>query len=377
MQKYKIALSAASGIEGAVKIELKRLKIEPKPFINGIMSIEGDSQMVARLNMFLRTADRVYIEVASFRAESFDELFENTKNIEWESYVERQGKILINGKSHKSKLYAVSASQSIIQKAISVRLCEKYRLNRLSETGAEYKIEFSIYEDEVKIYLNTSGVGLHKRGYRNLVGVAPLRETLASAMLIYSNFRYEAPLIDPFCGSGTIPIEAGLMALNIASGKFREFDYQKWQTFDNSAYRLAYEEAIDGEVSRNIDILGSDIDSKAIALSKKHLKNAGLGERIKFKTCAVKDLKITTANGAIVTNAPYGERVLDKESVKEVYKDLRKIYSGLNNFSLHLLTSHPSFERTFGKSADKNRKLYNANKECKMYSYYNKRIKNL
>ena len=373
MEKLELTVTCASGVETACKKEIGKIcAIEPPLSLNGAMSFTGDALTVARLNMFLRTADRVYIKLAVFKATTFDQLFESVKSISFERFISKNGKITVNGKSRKSTLYALSASQSIIKKAIVERLCNYYGLLKLPETEERYDIEFVIFEDTVTLLLNTTGEGLHKRGYRDLVWKAPIRENLASAMLFYSRFDYNKPLADIFCGSGTILIEGAMMSLNIAPGKLRRFDYQNWNWFDKTLYFKAKEEALSKELDKKIDVFGSDIDKKAISLAKHHIENAGLKDKIKLKCLSVKEFFTAEKCGTIVTNAPYGERSLDKDSVQTAYKDLRYAYDRLDGWSLHLITSFPEFERVFGKRADKNRKLYNADKECRFYSYYAK-----
>jgi putative N6-adenine-specific DNA methylase len=369
--KVDVTLSVASGVESVLKKELIRLNIEPKPAINGAITFNGSLLDVARCNINLRTADRVYIKLAEFIAYSFDELFEGVIEITWERYVDINGKILVNGKCVKSKLFSISDCQKIVKKAIVVRLQDKYKQGRLLEDGENYSIEFSIFKDVVSILLNTSGVGLHKRGYRDLVGIAPIKETLASALLLMSDYYYKNPFLDPFCGSGTIAIECAKIALNIAGGIGRTFDFNKWTGFDKKIFDEAYTQALDNEKrDREVEIFASDIDKKAIELAEHHAEKAGLKGKIKFSKKDVKNLSSTLSNGTIVTNPPYGERVYDRMEAEECYKGLRKAYDNLDNWSLFLITSHNRFEKIFGKKCDRERKLYNSNKECRYYYYY-------
>ena len=369
--KVDVTLSVASGVEAVLKKELIRLNIEPKPAINGAITFNGTLLDVARCNINLRTADRVYIKLAEFSAYSFDELFSGVKEIPWERYLHINGKILVNGKCVKSKLFSISDCQKIVKKAIVVRLQDKYKQGRLLEDGENYSIEFSIFKDVVSILLNTSGVGLHKRGYRDLVGIAPIKETLASALLLMSDYYYKNPFLDPFCGSGTIAIECAKIALNIAGGIGRTFDFNKWTGFDKKIFDEAYTQALDNEKrDREVEIFASDIDKKAIELAEHHAERAGLKGKIKFSRRDVKNVSNTLSNGTIVTNPPYGERVYDKMEAEECYKGLRKAYDNLDNWSLFLITSHNKFEKIFGKKCDRERKLYNSNKECRYYYYY-------
>ncbi len=374
--KFDISVTCASGIEHALKSELKRLGYGEVPADNGTFTFSGNDFDVCRLNVNLRTADRVYVKLKSFPAETFDMLFDGVYSIRWEDFFPKDAKIIVDGKCVKSKLFAISASQSIVKKAIVKRLCGKYKLNSLSEDGEEYRIEFSIFKDVASIYINTSGVGLHKRGYRSLVGIAPIKETLASAMLLYSDFYYKNPFLDPFCGSGTIAIEAGNIALNIAPSLRRKFAFNYWQNFRKEAFDKAVEEALDNEKrDRKVEIFGSDIDSKAIKLANFHCEKAGLKDVIKFKTLSVKDFCSDLQNGTIVTNPPYGERVIGKKEAESCYQDFGTMYKKLKGWSAFIITSNNSFERNFGIKADRTKKLYNSEKECKYYYYYGKKEK--
>ena len=357
--KCEITVTCASGIEKVLKSELARVGYNDVPAINGALTFSGDLNAVAKCNLNLRTADRVYIKIASFQAEDFDCLYEGCKGVRWEDYLPIDAKILVNGKSVKSKLFALSACQSIVKKAIVDRLGEKYKINRLAENGLDYAIEFSIYKDQVTLLLNTSGAGLHKRGYRDLVGIAPIKETLASGLLLLSDFYYKNPFADPFCGSGTIAVEAGLIALNIAPGIFRSFAFNGWKNFDKRIFDLAVEEARDKEQrDRSVSIYGSDIDPKAIKLAKRHAERAGLKEKIIFDVCDVKNFDISEKCGTMVTNPPYGERVYDKEEAEQCYRNLGKVYKNLEDWSLFVITSAKNFERQFGKRADRESRYY-------------------
>ncbi len=369
--KFNITLTVASGVESVLKKELIRLGYPSAPAVNGAITFEGDAEAVARCNVNLRTADRVYIKLAEFCALSFDELFEGVKSIAWERYVDLHGKILVNGKCVKSTLFSVGDCQKIIKKAIVVKLGEKHSISRLPEDGYDYRVEFSVFKDNVSILLNTSGEGLHKRGYRDLVGIAPIKETLASAMVLMSDYYYQKPFADPFCGSGTIAIETARVALNIAGGIGRKFDFMLWKGFDKYAYNNAFNEAKDKEIKdRKVEIFASDIDKKAIMLAKRHAERAGVLDKINFSVCDVKYFSSKLKNGTIVTNPPYGERVYDKKEAEECYKSLRKAFDCLDNWSLFLITSERKFEKIFGKKCDRDRKLYNSNRECRLYHYY-------
>lgn len=374
-EKLNITITCASGVEKVTKSELKRLGYEDCPAINGALSFSGSPIDLARCNLNLRTADKVYIKVGEFGAITFDELFDGVKSIRWEDYLPEDARIVVNGKCVKSKLFAISACQSIVKKSIVSRLCEKYGANRLLEDGADYEVHFSVFKDVVSLCINTSGVGLHKRGYRDLVGIAPIKETLASSLLLLSDFYKERPFADPFCGSGTIVIEATKIALNIAGNVGRRFAFNDWKNFDKKLFDDALSEAKDKE-NRNFkpEIFGSDIDPKAVKLAKHHAERAGLDKYIRFDTCDVKNFKSDLKNGTIVTNPPYGERVYDIKEAEQCYKSLGSAVKALEGWSTFVITSAKNFEKHFGKKADRERKLYNSNRECKFYYYYGKRV---
>lgn len=372
--KFLITVTCASGIERVLKTELERQGIQSVPAVNGALTFLGGKEEIAKCNLNLRTADRVYIKVAEFVALDFDCLFEGTKNAEWENFIPSDARVIVNGKCVKSQLFAVSACQSIIKKAISDRLGQKYNIKHLPENGADYSVEFSIFKDTVSLYINTSGKGLHKRGYRDLVGIAPIKETLASALVLLSDFYKARPFADLFCGSGTIVIEATKIAMNIAGGKGRTFAFNDWKNFDKTVFERVYEQAVDLE-RRDIplEIFASDIDPKAIQLAKRHAQRAGVYDKIQFSVADVKNFKTELKNGTIVTNPPYGERVYDIKEAEACYKSLGRVYRELDGWSAFVITSAKGFEKHFGKRADRERKLYNSNKECKYYYYYGKR----
>lgn len=372
---YKnITVTCASGSEKVLKSELERLGYQSAPAINGAITFEGDISAVARCNINLRTADRVYVKLATFTAETFDDLFEGVKKIAWADVIPKDGKILVNGKCVKSKLFAVSACQSIVKKAIIERLSKTHHTSLFTEKGATYGVEFSIFKDQVDVYLNTSGVGLHKRGYRDMVGIAPIKETLASSLLLMSDFYYKRPFADPFCGSGTLVIEGAKIALNIAPNLDRTFDFCEWKNFDKRIYERAVLEAKDKEArDRRIEFYGSDVDAKAIKLAKHHAERAGLLDRIKFEVKDVANFTSQYRYGTIVTNPPYGERVYDIEQANECYQNFGKAMQNLPDWSVFVITSAKGFVRRFGKKPDREKKIFNSNKECRYYFYYGKK----
>ncbi|MBQ4097881.1 MAG: class I SAM-dependent RNA methyltransferase [Clostridia bacterium] len=370
-EKLDITITCASGVEKVVKSELVRLGYDNVPAINGGFSLSGSKLDVARLNINLRAADRVYIKLKEFPVLTFDDLFDGVKSINWENYICSDGKVLVNGKCVKSKIFAISACQSIVKKAIVERLVGRFGGSRMIEVGSLYEVEFSIFKDVCSVYLNTSGAGLHKRGYRDLVGIAPIKETLASSLVLLSDFYKDRPFADPFCGSGTIAIEAARIALNIAGGIGRRFAFCDWENFEDKYFDLAFTEAKDKE-TRNIklDFLASDIDPKAVKLAKRHAERAGVLDKIRFEVKDVKNFSTDLKYGTIVTNPPYGERVYDIKEAEGCYKGLRTAYDKLCGWSAFIITSAKNFEKSFGKRADRERKLYNSNKECRYYYYY-------
>lgn len=366
----KICVTSASGVEAVTKREIYRLLGKDAPAINGRLCFEGDWEDVARCNMFLRTANRVGIVLGEFNAETFDDLFEGIKNIAFEQFLPSDGKIIVSAKNVLSKLFATSATQSISKKAICQRLLDKYKITSLPETGERYKIEVAILKDHATVTLDTSGEGLHRRGYRGLVGEAPLKETLASAIIQLSVWNPSRPLADVFCGSGTIPIEATLIALNIASGKNRDFDFIGWQTFDKAIYQRVKEEALDLEtIEREVRISGFDIDENQLKLARKHAKLAGVEKYIHFQRADMRDFSSRFSHGIIISNPPYGERLCDRKEIEGLYRDYGKMVKSLDDWCAYTLTSVTDFERLFGKKADKKRKLYNGKLECNLFSH--------
>lgn len=372
--KLELTVTCASGTESVLKKEIERLGYGNNPAENGAISFSADAYAVAEANINLRTAERVYIKVAEFDAYTFDDIFDGIVALPWENYIPEDGKLYINGKCVKSKIFAVSDTQRIINKAVAVRLCEKYGVCRLPESGAVYEIDFSLFKDKLSVLINTSGTGLHKRGYRDMVGIAPIKETLASALLFMSDFYYKRPFRDPFCGSGTFVIEAAQIALNVAPNMNRTFAFNQWQNFDAESYEKAIEKARDNvKRDREIDFAGSDIDPKAVKLAKRHAARAGLADKISFSVCDACNFEPQVSFGTIVTNPPYGIRVYDKEEAESCYRGIGKALREYPEWSAFVVTAAKNFEKNFGRRADRNRKIYNSDKECKYYYYYGKK----
>ncbi len=368
---YELVITTAFGVESVTKRELRRMGVEDPKAIEGSILVNGTDRDIARFNMGLRTGERVYIKLASFYADTFDMLFDGTKEIAWEEYLTADAKIVVNGKSKKSTLYALSSCQSIIKKAILVRLMQKRRQHTFEESGATYTVEFTINDNQVTLLLDTSGKGLHKRGYRDLVAPAQMKETLASAIVSLSDMRWERPFIDPFCGCGTFVIEAALSALCIAPGKNRDFDFLHWSFFPKKEYREALQEALDQEkLDREIHFCGYDIDPEVIKLALHHAKNAGIEDKVHFQVRDVRELSSRFSEGVLCCDPPYGKRLGDTKGAKELTKILGERYRALGQgWSCYVVSAVPDFERHFGKTAAKNRKFFNANELCRLYCY--------
>lgn len=367
----EICVTSASGIEAVTKRELyKIIGKEDLSAINGRIKFEGDESDVAKCNLNLRTGNRVEIVLGGFKAETFDDLFEGIKAIPFEEYIDRDGKIIVSAKSVQSKLFAYSAIQSVSKKAICERLCKKFGVNELNESGARYKIEVAALKDYVTVTLDTSGDGLHRRGYRGLVGEAPLKETLAAALVELSVWNKSRPLADLFCGTGTIPIEACMIALNIPAGLNRSFDFQNWKRFDKKIFDRAAEEAKANIVTdADLRISGFDIDDKQLKLARKHAELAGVDKYIHFQRADMRDFSSRFSHGVIISNPPYGERLSDRKEVEKLYRDYGKKVASLGDWCAYTLTPVDDFERLFGKKADKKRKIYNGKIECCYYSH--------
>lgn len=367
----EICVTSASGIEAVTKRELyKIIGKENLSAINGRIKFEGDESDVAKCNLNLRTGNRVEIVLGGFKAETFDDLFDGVKSIPFEEYIDRDGKIIVSAKSVQSKLFAYSAIQSVSKKAICERLCKKYGVNELNESGARYKIEVAALKDYVTVTLDTSGDGLHRRGYRGLVGEAPLKETLAAALVELSVWNKSRPLADLFCGTGTIPIEACMIALNIPAGLNRGFDFQNWKCFDKKIFDRAAEEAKANIVTdADLRISGFDIDDKQLKLARKHAELAGVDKYIHFQRADMRDFSSRFSHGVIISNPPYGERLSDRKEVEKLYRDYGKKVASLDDWCAYTLTPVDDFERLFGKKADKKRKIYNGKIECCYYSH--------
>lgn len=376
MKTYSLIATAAAGIESLVATELKEhgYKTETE---NGRVRFEGTARDIAFTNLWLRTADRIKISYGEFTAKSFETLFDQTYALPWEDILPLDAEFPVSGKSIKSTLFSVPNCQRIVKKAISKRLMDYYhRRQHLPETGALYPIEVSILKDHVILTLDTTGSSLFKRGYRMDKGGAPLKENMAAALVKLTTWRPDRPLYDPTCGSGTILIEAALIGHNIAPGLNREFTAEKWTMLNPEVWPIVREEArevIDHDIE--LDIYGTDIDHRMIEIAKANAKKAGVGDSIRFKQMQLKDFSTETEFGILISNPPYGDRLLDEEEVQKLYRQMGDLYRQMPTWSKYILTSDETFEQHYGARATKKRKLYNGALKVDYYQYWGIRPK--
>ena len=370
MEHLELAVPTLFGLEGLCADELRRLGLSDVRAENGRVLCAARPADIPRVNLNLRTGERALVLLGSFPAGDFDALFEGVRALPWEDFLPRDAAFPVKGHCLNSALHAVPACQSIVKKAVAARLGAKYGLEQLPETGSLYQIQFAIMKDTASLYLDTTGAGLHKRGYRAVGVVAPLRETLAAAMVMLSKYRGRDPFCDPFCGSGTIAIEAALIAKNRAPGLDRSFSAQKWGFVPASAWMEAADEAMDKEFDGDYDIWGGDIDPKAVAIARSNAEKAGVEDLVRFEVADALSFRRETPYGRIVTNPPYGERIMEKREAEELYRGFGRAFRALpDGWTLSLLSSHTEFERTFGRNADRKRKLYNGMLKCDLFLY--------
>jgi putative N6-adenine-specific DNA methylase len=369
--KFTLIATAAFGLESLVAEELRGLGYTDLMVENGKVIFRGDELAICRANLWLRQADRVLVQVGQFEARTFDELFDQTKALPWEEWLPVDAAFPVQGKSVKSTLFSVSDCQAIVKKAIVEKLKGKYRQNWFAETGPSYPVEVALLKDVVTLTIDTSGKGLHKRGYRKLVGRAPLKETLAAAMITLSRWHPERVLIDPFCGSGTIPIEAALIGLNIAPGLKRDFTAENWPNLPQQFWEKARTEAQDLiRKDVKLDLAGYDIDKEVLSLARYHAREAGVDKYIHFQERSFADFSTKKKYGYIICNPPYGERLEDKRSVRSLYKQMGQVLQKLDTWSFYVLTASDDFEKFFGRKANKNKKLYNGMIKCYYYQFF-------
>jgi putative N6-adenine-specific DNA methylase len=370
MSQYKITATAAFGLESVVARELKNLGYKNLTTENGRVSFTGDKTDIARCNIWLRCADRVLIELASFSAKDFEELFQGTKSVEWEKFLPEDAFIHVKGKSIKSTLHSVPGCQSIVKKAIIESMKRKYNRETFPEDGERYRIEIALLKDSASLTVDTSGEGLHKRGYRTKAGEAPLRETLAAAIVLLSRWGPERVLADPLCGSGTIPIEAALIGRNIAPGLRRSFASESWKEVPSHIWKKLRREAEDAMNYREMTILGSDMDKRSIQAAMDNAERAGVGDGVTFQKKSLAEFSSKKKYGCVITNPPYGVRVDAGEGAGGLSRELGEVLGRLDNWSCFIITPDEEFEKHFGKKSDKNRKLYNGKIKCWLHHYF-------
>ena len=371
MKTFPIVLPCHFGLEAVLKREIFDLGYDIEEVSDGRVTFIGDADAVCRANIFLRTAERVLICVGRFKAVTFDELFENVKALPWEEFIPENGKFWVTkANSINSKLFSPSDIQSIVKKAMVERLKLKYNVNWFEESGADYPVRIFINKDEVFVCLDTTGDSLHKRGYRTRAGKAPISETLAAALIMLTPWNKDRIMIDPFCGSGTFPIEAAMIAANIAPGMNRNFTAEKWTNFiDRQLWYDAVDEAQDN-INKDIvtRIEGYDIDEEMVKIARENAKRAGVSKLVKFGIRPAGELTSSDEYGFVITNPPYGERLEEKAVLPEIYGGFGKAFKKMPTWSAYMITSWEDTEKYFGKKADKKRKIYNGPIECCLYS---------
>ncbi|MFO0134509.1 MAG: MEKHLA domain-containing protein [Planctomyces sp.] len=370
MPRFDLIATATFGLESVVARELERLGYTGLRVVDGKVHFQGDERDIARCNLWLRSADRLLIRVGEFPAPDFDALFDQTKALPWSDLLPVDAKFPVAGRSVLSRLHAVPAIQGAVKKAIVESLKRTYQRFRFDESGSTFQIEVSLLRDVATLTIDTSGDGLHKRGYREFVGLAPLRETMAAGLIQLSYWNRDRQFVDPFCGSGTLPIEAALIGRNIAPGIGRSFVAEDWRWLDRRIWREARAEARDLRQPRMVlPILGFDHDPSAIRLSEKGANEAGVAGDIQFRCQEVSDFRTNAEYGVVITNPPYGERLGDPEEVAAVYRELGRVTASLPTWGVYAITSNRGFEQQFGRRAPRRRKLFNGRLECQFYQY--------
>ena len=371
MPSFDLIATCAFGLEAVVVRELKGLGYEAKPLQTGRVLFQGDAAAICRTNLWLRCADRVLIRLGVFPATDFGQLFDQTNALPWHEWITADGAFPVTGRSIKSQLSSVPACQKIVKKAVVEKLREAHATTELVEMGPRYKVDVSLLKDEATLTLDTTGASLHKRGYRKLTGEAQLKETLAAAMVLLSFWKPERPMIDPFCGTGTIPIEAALIGRNLAPGRNREFDSLAWPAIDAETWQDARQEADKAALPALPQrIIGTDINPEPLSLARYHAQQAGVEEDIHFGQRDFADLTSKRQYGCVITNPPYGQRLGDHAEVEDLYRSMPEVLRRLKTWSHYILTAYPDFEKLLGQKADRRRKLYNARIECTYYQFH-------
>lgn len=377
--KFKLIATASAGLEAVVGREIRNLGLECQ-VENGRVRFDGTVETIIETNLWLRAADRIKIVVGSFSAKTFEELFQGIFALDWENYLPLGAKFPIaKAKCVKSKLHNEPSVQAISKKAVVKKLQKHYARPEgvpLMENGAEFRIEVTILKDIVTVMIDTTGFSLFKRGYRADKGGAPIKENMAAAILLLSNWYPDKPLVDPTCGSGTFCIEAAMIGMNMAPGLHRHFAFEEWNWVDSDLVGRVRARAL-GQIKQDIqlDILGTDIDARMVEIAKRNAEEAGVSEQIVFKQMRLQDLHTDKINGVIVSNPPYGERLLNDDAVTKLYQEMGQTFAPLKTWSKFILTSDEAFETKFGSQADKKRKLYNGTLKVDLYQYFGQRVK--
>jgi putative N6-adenine-specific DNA methylase len=366
---YDLIATSTFGIESITAKELKKLGYEDLVIENGKVTFSGDEMDIAITNTWLRTADRVLIKMAEFKATTFEELFQGTLAVDWGSLIPANGKMHVVGKSIKSTLFSVPDCQSIVKKAVVKSMQSKYNTEWFPEDGPVYKIEVALLKDIVTLTIDTTGPGLHKRGYRENAGEAPLKETLAASLVLISRWNNESLLIDPFCGSGTILIEAAMIGINQAPGLYRRFECENWPTMDAETWEQVREGAQSAIKNNDMKLIGYDINGPVLRKARENAQKAKIDRYIDFQKLDFNELSSRKKNCFIITNPPYGQRIGELDEVKSLYKKLGEFHENLPSWDMNILTSFEGFEALFGEKSSKNRKLYNGKIKCYYYQY--------
>lgn len=371
MKNFELIITTEFGLESIVKRECEELNFDNVQVSNGKVTFTGTIEDIARANIYIRCGERVLIKISEFKALEFEDIFQGVKNSEIMNYLPVDGDFIVNARSKNSKLSSVPAIQSVGKKAIMDRLKERYSIDWFDEDGPKFEFELSLDKDICSFTLDTTGEGLHKRGYRKIGSKAPLRETLASALINLSFWNKKRPLIDPFCGSGTILIEAAMIARNIAPGLMRDFQCMEWGFIGVEIFKKIRDEAYEKiDYDTELDLTGFDIDGDMIRLARDNAKKLGLQNDIDFIHMDMKSMKLKNNYGVLITNPPYGKRLLDKKEASSLEKTLGSIMSDLNTWSVYVITSSEDFEKNYGRKADRKRKLYNGRIETQYYQFY-------
>ncbi|SHF53071.1 THUMP domain-containing class I SAM-dependent RNA methyltransferase [Desulforamulus putei] len=373
VRSIELIATATFGLESVVAHEVKKLGYDVT-VDNGKVTFFGDEMAICKTNLWLRSADRVLVKMGQFKATTFEELFQQTRALPWPDWLPEDANFPVEGKSVKSQLHSVPDCQAIVKKAVVEKMKQAYKKEWFAETGPRYTIEVALLKDIATLTIDTSGVGLHKRGYRKLSSQAPLKETLAAGLLSIARWYPDRPLLDPFCGSGTIPIEAALIGHNIAPGIGRNFAAEAWPVIPRELWVKARKEALEQE-NRDVKlrIYGTDIDDEVLSLARYHARQAGVEDSIHFQRVPVARVRSKQKYGFIITNPPYGQRLGEMPEVEKLTRELGETYSTLDTWSCFVISSFEKFERFFGRKADKKRKLYNGRMECQYYQYFGPR----